>query len=96
MVYKIRCFVQALPVFVFHETVLDDLVASSHENGDPMTTNLFLGNVNPNMDEQELCEVFGKYGPLASVKVLCLLTLNQLLICKVLVGFGKVPIGKLL
>lgn len=50
--------------------MLDDLVASSHESGDPMTTNLFLGNVNPKMDEQQLCEVFGKYGPLASVKVL--------------------------
>ena len=34
-----------------------------------MTTNLFLGNVNPRMDEQQLCELFGKYGPLASVKV---------------------------
>nr|CAB3267411.1 U2 snRNP-associated SURP motif-containing protein-like [Phallusia mammillata] len=50
--------------------LLDDLVASSQESGDPMTTNLFLGNVNPIMDEQELCEVFGKYGPLASVKVM--------------------------
>ncbi|XP_078484843.1 U2 snRNP-associated SURP motif-containing protein-like [Ciona intestinalis] len=51
-------------------SVLDDLVASSHENGDPMTTNLFLGNVNPKLDEQQLCELFGKYGPLASVKVM--------------------------
>jgi len=53
--------------------VLDDLVARSHENGDPMTTNLFLGNVSPLMDEQQLCELFGKYGPLASVKVLIML-----------------------
>ncbi|CAK8681102.1 unnamed protein product [Clavelina lepadiformis] len=51
-------------------SLLDDLVARSHENGDPMTTNLFLGNVNPKMDEQQLCELFGKYGPLASVKVM--------------------------
>lgn len=35
-----------------------------------MTTNLFLGNIPPHMDEQALCELFGKYGPLASVKVL--------------------------
>lgn len=41
-----------------------------NEGEDPMTTNLFLGNIPPHMDEQALCELFGKYGPLASVKVL--------------------------
>uniref|UniRef100_H2ZCT9 U2 snRNP-associated SURP motif-containing protein n=1 Tax=Ciona savignyi TaxID=51511 RepID=H2ZCT9_CIOSA len=49
--------------------VIDDLVANSHEH-DPMSTNLFLGNVSPKLDEQKLCELFGKYGPLASVKVM--------------------------
>uniref|UniRef100_H2ZCT8 U2 snRNP-associated SURP motif-containing protein n=1 Tax=Ciona savignyi TaxID=51511 RepID=H2ZCT8_CIOSA len=50
-------------------SVIDDLVANSHEH-DPMSTNLFLGNVSPKLDEQKLCELFGKYGPLASVKVM--------------------------
>lgn len=50
-------------------SILDDLVENS-QCADPMTTNLFLGNVNPRMDEQQLCELFGKYGPLASVKVM--------------------------
>ncbi|KAK2182719.1 hypothetical protein NP493_340g03058 [Ridgeia piscesae] len=34
------------------------------------TTNLYLGNINPKMSEQQLCEIFGKYGPLASVKIM--------------------------
>ena len=42
----------------------------SHDTGDPMTTNLYLGNLNPTMNEEQLCEVFGKFGPLASVKVM--------------------------
>lgn len=50
-------------------TVLDEMVPGSHDSGDPMTSNIFLGNVNPKMDEQKLCAEFGKYGPLASVKV---------------------------
>ena len=42
----------------------------SHDTGDPMTTNLYLGNLNPTMNEEQLCDVFGKFGPLASVKVM--------------------------
>ncbi|CAH8476712.1 unnamed protein product [Heterobilharzia americana] len=34
-------------------------------DGDRTTTNLFLGNLNP-----KLCEAFGRYGPLASVKIM--------------------------
>lgn len=37
---------------------------------DTTTTNLYLGNISPQMTEQQLCEVFGKYGPLASVKIM--------------------------
>uniref|UniRef100_A0A0X3NP24 U2 snRNP-associated SURP motif-containing protein n=2 Tax=Schistocephalus solidus TaxID=70667 RepID=A0A0X3NP24_SCHSO len=37
---------------------------------DRTTTNLFLGNLCPQMTEQQLCEVFGRYGPLASVKIM--------------------------
>ncbi|XP_055935383.1 U2 snRNP-associated SURP motif-containing protein-like [Argiope bruennichi] len=42
----------------------------SYDTGDPTTTNLYLGNLNPKMTEQQLCEVFGRFGPLASVKIM--------------------------
>jgi U2-associated protein SR140 len=34
------------------------------------TTNLFLGNLNPVMTEPQLMETFGRYGPLASIKIM--------------------------
>ncbi|KAL3315181.1 U2 snRNP-associated SURP domain-containing protein [Cichlidogyrus casuarinus] len=37
---------------------------------DTSTTNIFLGNLNPKTTEQNLCELFGRYGPLASVKIM--------------------------
>uniref|UniRef100_A0A336N3G9 CSON005757 protein n=1 Tax=Culicoides sonorensis TaxID=179676 RepID=A0A336N3G9_CULSO len=42
----------------------------SFDNGDPNTTNLYLGNLNPKISEQELMKLFGKYGPLASIKIM--------------------------
>lgn len=42
----------------------------SYDTGDPNTTNIYLGNLNPKMTEQQLMEIFGKYGPLASVKIM--------------------------
>lgn len=42
----------------------------SFDNGDPNTTNLYLGNLNPKITEQQLMELFGKYGALASVKIM--------------------------
>jgi U2-associated protein SR140 len=42
----------------------------SFDTGDPNTTNLYLGNLNPKITEQQLMEIFGKYGPLASVKIM--------------------------
>lgn len=60
----------------------------SFDNGDPTTTNLYLGNLNPKVitiittialnlqfqllqiTEQQLMEVFGRYGPLASIKIM--------------------------
>uniref|UniRef100_A0AAX7T8K9 U2 snRNP-associated SURP motif-containing protein n=1 Tax=Astatotilapia calliptera TaxID=8154 RepID=A0AAX7T8K9_ASTCA len=57
--------------------VLDDCAPGSHDVGDPSTTNLYLGNINPqngkylcNMNEEMLCQEFGRYGPLASVKIM--------------------------
>uniref|UniRef100_H3AIU2 Zgc:163098 n=1 Tax=Latimeria chalumnae TaxID=7897 RepID=H3AIU2_LATCH len=49
--------------------VLDD-TPGSFDSGDPHTTNLYIGNINPQMDEEMLCKEFGRYGPLASVKIM--------------------------
>jgi len=38
--------------------------------GDPTTTNLYLGNLSPRLSEAALTEMFGKFGPLASVKIM--------------------------
>ncbi|KAL7849327.1 hypothetical protein SRHO_G00209500 [Serrasalmus rhombeus] len=51
-------------------SVLDDSAPGSHDVGDPSTTNLYLGNINPQMNEEMLCQEFGRYGPLASVKIM--------------------------
>lgn len=45
-------------------------VTGSFDTGDPNTTNIYLGNINPKMTEQQLMDSFGKYGPLASVKIM--------------------------
>ncbi|XP_030755965.1 U2 snRNP-associated SURP motif-containing protein [Sitophilus oryzae] len=42
----------------------------SFDNGDPNTTNLYLGNLNPKITEPQLMEIFGRYGPLASIKIM--------------------------
>ncbi|XP_034055989.1 U2 snRNP-associated SURP motif-containing protein [Gymnodraco acuticeps] len=36
----------------------------------PTTTNLYIGCISPKMNEEILCKEFGKYGPLASVKIM--------------------------
>jgi hypothetical protein len=47
-----------------------DGARGSFDTGDGSTTNLYVGNLAPGMNEQELCKVFGKFGPLASVKIM--------------------------
>lgn len=42
----------------------------SHDNGNPNTTNLYVGNINPTITETGLCQEFGKFGPIASVKIM--------------------------
>ncbi|XP_050314384.1 U2 snRNP-associated SURP motif-containing protein [Anthonomus grandis grandis] len=42
----------------------------SFDNGDPNTTNIYLGNLNPKLTEPQLMEIFGRYGPLASIKIM--------------------------
>ncbi|CAH2218616.1 jg13595 [Pararge aegeria aegeria] len=53
------------------EPVIDMLPdVGSYDTGDPNTTNLYLGNLNPKITEQQLMEIFGRYGPLASIKIM--------------------------
>lgn len=47
----------------------DDPFLNSYDN-DPTTTNLFLTNLSPTITEKELCRLFGKFGPLGSVKIM--------------------------
>ncbi|CAG8597345.1 6030_t:CDS:10 [Paraglomus occultum] len=42
----------------------------SHDTGDPHTTNLYVGNISPELNEEMLCKEFAKYGPIASVKIM--------------------------
>jgi len=42
----------------------------SFDDGDPNSTNLYVGNLDPTIDEQVLKKEFGKHGPLASVKIM--------------------------
>ncbi|XP_058461186.1 U2 snRNP-associated SURP motif-containing protein [Malaya genurostris] len=60
-----------LPVSIEQEPGYNNEKESgSFDNGDPNTTNLYLGNLNPKISEQALMELFGKYGPLASIKIM--------------------------
>jgi U2-associated protein SR140 len=42
----------------------------SYDTGDPLTTNLYVGNLAPSLDEHVLKLAFGKFGPIASVKIM--------------------------
>ncbi|KAK3152304.1 hypothetical protein QOZ80_2BG0157050 [Eleusine coracana subsp. coracana] len=42
----------------------------SFEDGDPETTNLYVGNLSPKVDENFLLRTFGRFGPIASVKIM--------------------------
>jgi len=54
----------------FHVAEFEGIYQGSHDTGDPLTTNLYVGNIHPKMNEEMLCQTFGKFGPLASVKVM--------------------------
>ncbi|XP_072180358.1 U2 snRNP-associated SURP motif-containing protein-like [Diadema setosum] len=49
---------------------IEEYSYGSHDYGDPNTTNIFLGSINPKMNEEMLCQEFVQYGPLASVKIM--------------------------
>ncbi|GLJ40900.1 hypothetical protein SUGI_0846150 [Cryptomeria japonica] len=42
----------------------------SIDDGDPQTTNLYVGNLAPQVDENFLLRTFGRFGPIASVKIM--------------------------
>ncbi|KAH6782174.1 RNA recognition motif protein [Perilla frutescens var. frutescens] len=42
----------------------------SFDDGDPQTTNLYVGNLSPQVDENFLLRTFGRFGPTASVKIM--------------------------
>ncbi|XVF89418.1 hypothetical protein PTKIN_Ptkin19aG0128900 [Pterospermum kingtungense] len=42
----------------------------SLDDGDPQTTNLYVGNLSPKVDENFLLRTFGRFGPIASVKIM--------------------------
>ena len=44
--------------------------SSGDKASDSFTTNVYVGNLNPTVDETTLCRDFGRFGPLASVKVI--------------------------
>ncbi|KAL1929370.1 hypothetical protein VTP01DRAFT_1508 [Rhizomucor pusillus] len=53
------------PASTFHENSV-----GSFDVGDPTTTNLYVGNISPSVNEIMLCQEFAKYGPIASVKIM--------------------------
>ncbi|KAM0874217.1 hypothetical protein ACQ4PT_037537 [Festuca glaucescens] len=42
----------------------------SFDDRDPQTTNLYVGNLSPKVDENFLLRTFGRFGPIASVKIM--------------------------
>ncbi|CAN8252242.1 unnamed protein product [Cochlearia groenlandica] len=56
------------------DELLDDFDPSgrlgSFDDGDPQTTNLYVGNLAPKVDENFLLRTFGRFGPIASVKIM--------------------------
>ncbi|KAJ1925037.1 hypothetical protein IWQ60_004818 [Tieghemiomyces parasiticus] len=44
--------------------------SGSRDTGDPTTTNLYVGNLCPETNEEALCRVFARFGPIGSIKVM--------------------------
>ncbi|KAK9824009.1 hypothetical protein WJX72_006933 [[Myrmecia] bisecta] len=49
---------------------MDDDGLGSFDDGDPFTTNLYVGNLAPDVDEEVLKKEFGRFGAIASVKIM--------------------------
>ncbi|CAM6026590.1 unnamed protein product [Sphagnum balticum] len=52
------------------EVLDDDKLPGSFDDVDPQTTNLYVGNLAPQVDENFLLRTFGRFGPIASVKIM--------------------------
>lgn len=48
----------------------DGMDPGSFDDGDPYTTNLYVGNLAPDVDEEILKREFGRFGAVASVKIM--------------------------
>lgn len=66
--HKYKSVVKSIMPTTYDETPAKE--EGSFDNGDPNTTNLYLGNLSPKISEQELMKLFGRYGPLASIKIM--------------------------
>eukprot|EP00878_Enallax_costatus_P008741 GHUV01009136.1.p1 GENE.GHUV01009136.1~~GHUV01009136.1.p1 ORF type:complete len:411 (+),score=80.68 GHUV01009136.1:1630-2862(+) len=42
----------------------------SYDDGDPYSTNLYVGNIHPEVNEAHLAREFGRFGPIGSVKIM--------------------------
>ncbi|OAF70270.1 Ser/Arg-rich domain protein [Intoshia linei] len=51
------------------QKVEDNNIASSAKDK-LHSTNIYIGNLSPKVNEKMLCELFGEYGPLASIKIM--------------------------
>jgi len=49
---------------------VDEFGMGSHDSGDPTTTNLYVGNISPQVTEEILYKEFAKYGTIGSVKIM--------------------------
>lgn len=57
-IMSLKCIVRVVTFILFSITVvLDDYAPGSHDVGDPSTTNLYLGNINPQVSLEPSCEV---------------------------------------
>jgi RNA recognition motif-containing protein len=52
------------------QTRLSVCAAAAETGGDPVSTNLYVGNLNPTINEEALGREFAKFGPLASIKIM--------------------------
>ena len=48
----------------------DEMDPGALNDVDPYTTNLYVGNLAPDVDEEVLKKEFGRFGPIASVKIM--------------------------
>jgi U2-associated protein SR140 len=58
------------PIATFTPPPVQASSEGSFDNGDPSTTNLYVGNLAPIVTEEQLIELFGAFGAINSVKVM--------------------------